>query len=195
MVEAMYAKGLWTSLAGKSPDATLYLGGFLAAIVDQYGARKESIRLADRVVSGKRLAVEQGQRQGGALFGYDREILDEAGRVVRRVCGTAKFRKPLGWSSRLVPALDSQAVEAVRFIFESIGDGMSYGSVARGLNRRGSTTLAGRRFNGAVVRRIVTNPAYAGDVVLGRQLRGRFRSLYDEGGVAHENVHEPLVSW
>lgn len=111
------------------------LGGFLTAIVDQYGAREESIRLADRVVSGKRLAIRQGQRQGGALFGYDREILDEAGRVVRRVCGTEKFRKPSGWSSRLVPALDSKAVAAVRYIFDSIGDGISYGSVARELNR------------------------------------------------------------
>jgi len=75
------------------------LGGFLTAIVDQYGAREESIRLADRVVSGKRLAIRQGHRQGGALFGYDREILDEAGRVVRRVCGTEKFRKPR-WAGR-----------------------------------------------------------------------------------------------
>jgi DNA invertase Pin-like site-specific DNA recombinase len=170
------------------------LGGFLTAIVDQYGAREESIRLADRVVSGKRLAVKQGQRQGGALFGYDREILDEAGRVVRRVGGTEKFRKPPGWSSRLVPAIDSKAVGAVRYIFDSIGDGISYGSVARELNRRGCTTLAGRRFNGTVVRRIVTNPVYAGDLVLGRKRRGRFRSLHDEGGITHKNVHEPLVS-
>jgi len=71
---------------------------------------------------------------------------------------------------------------------------MSYGAVARELNRRGCTTLADRRFNGTVVRRIVTNPAYAGDLVLGRQRRGRFRSLHDEGGITHENVHEPLVS-
>ncbi len=170
------------------------LGGLLTAIVDQYGAREESIRLADRVVSGKRLAIRQGERQGGTLFGYDREILDEASRVVRRVCGTEKFRKPLGWSSRLVPALDSKAVEAVRFIFDSIGDDLSYGSVARELNRRGCTTLAGKRFNGTVVRRIVTNPTYAGEVVLGRKRRGRFRSLHDDGGITQENVHEPLVS-
>ncbi len=170
------------------------LGGFFTAIVDQYGAREETIRLADRVVSGKRLAVRNDHRQGGALFGYDREILDEAGRVVRRVCGTEKFRKPAGWSSRLVPALDLKAVEAVRFIFAAVGDGMSYGSVARQLNRQGYTTLGGKRFNGTVVRRMVTNPAYAGDIVLGRKRQGRFRSLHDEGGIVCQNVHEPLVS-
>ncbi len=59
------------------------LGGVITAIVDQYGAREESLKLADRVVSGKRLAISKGQKQGGALFGYDREILDETGRVVR----------------------------------------------------------------------------------------------------------------
>ena len=31
-----------------------YLGGVIIAIVDQYGAREESVRLADRVVIGKR---------------------------------------------------------------------------------------------------------------------------------------------
>lgn len=123
------------------------LGGVITAIVDQYGAREESLKLADRVVSGKRLAVSKGQKQGGALFGYDREILDEAGRVVRRVSCRELFRKPINWSSRLVPASDPQAVEAVRIMFESIGDGAAYGSVARDLNRRGFTTMFGKRFN------------------------------------------------
>lgn len=52
------------------------LGGVITAIVDQYGAREESIRLAERVISGKRLAISRGQKQGGPPFGYDREILD-----------------------------------------------------------------------------------------------------------------------
>ena len=36
------------------------LGGAITAIVDQYGARDESLKLADRVVSEKRLAVSRG---------------------------------------------------------------------------------------------------------------------------------------
>lgn len=41
------------------------LGGVITAIVDQYGAREEAVRLADRSVSGKRLAISQGKKQGG----------------------------------------------------------------------------------------------------------------------------------
>lgn len=163
------------------------LGGVITAIVDQFGAREESIKLADRVVSGKRLAVSRGQKQGGALYGYDREILDEGGRVVRRVADTEAFQKPIAWSSRLVPAADTRVVDAVRYMFEAVADGVALGTVARELNRRGHTTLFGKRFNAAAVRRAVTNPTYTGRLAAGRKRRGKFRSLHDDGGVVCEN--------
>ncbi|MAD80552.1 MAG: hypothetical protein CMJ50_06880 [Planctomycetaceae bacterium] len=169
------------------------LGGVITAIVDQYGAREESIKLADRVVSGKRLAISQGQKQGGALFGYDREILDETGRPVRRVSATESFQKPASWSSRLVIASDNEAVEAVRYMFASVADGVAYGSIARVLNQRGVTTMFGKRFNATAVRRTVSNPVYAGMIVGGRKRRGKFRSMHDDGDVICENTHEPLV--
>lgn len=170
------------------------LGGVITAIVDQYGAREESLKLADRVVSGKRLAVSKGQKQGGALFGYDREILDEIGRVVRRVSATETFRRPIQWSSRLVASSDMGAVEAVRTMFEAVAGGSSCGAVARQLNRNDVRTMFGKRFNASSVRRTVTNPAYAGTIVAGRKRRGRFRSLHDDGGVVCEDAHEPLVT-
>ncbi len=171
------------------------LGGVITAIVDQYGAREESLKLADRVVSGKRLAISRGQKQGGLLYGYDREILDETGQVVRRVTCHEKFSKPANWSSRLVPANDTQAVAAVRYMFESVASGSSCGAVARELNRRGHRTMFGKRFNATSVRRTIRNVTYAGDVASGkRRRRGRFRSLHDEGGAFCQNAHEPLVS-
>jgi hypothetical protein len=138
--------------------------------------------------------VSKGQRQGGALFGYDREILDETGHAVRRVSFRERFRNSPAWSSRLVISTDEVAVAAVRFMFESVANGMSLGSVARELNRRGIRTTFGKRFNATAVRRIVTNAAYAGDIVYGQtRQRGKFRSLYGEGGVVYQNGHEPLV--
>ncbi len=41
------------------------LGRVITAIVHRYGAREESSRLADRVISGKRLAISPGKRQAG----------------------------------------------------------------------------------------------------------------------------------
>ena len=76
--------------------------GVITAIVDQYGACEESLQLADQSLSGKRVAFSQGQQQGGLLsYGYDREILDETGRVVRRLGPTqnsiARFNGHPGW--------------------------------------------------------------------------------------------------
>ncbi len=157
------------------------LGGVITAIVDQYGAREESLKLADRVVSGKRLAVTRAQKQGGLLYGYDCEVLDESGRLMRRFSCHETFSKPMNWSSRLVISSDHKVVEAVRLMFESIAAGASFGGVALDLNRQGYLTMHGKRFNATAVRRTVSNPAYVIRIVAGRKRRGRFRSLNDEG--------------
>ncbi|MFQ3652117.1 MAG: recombinase family protein, partial [Gemmataceae bacterium] len=109
----------------------------------------------------------------------------QGGRVVRRVCGTEAFQKPIAWSSRLVPTADPAAVEAVRYMFEAVADGVALGTVARELNRRGHTTLFGKRFNATAVRRAVTNPTYAGRLAAGRKRRGKFRSLHEYPDIDH----------
>ncbi|MEW4451299.1 recombinase family protein [Bremerella sp. JC817] len=170
------------------------LGGVITAIVDQYGAREESMRLADRVISGKRLAISRGQKQGGPPFGYDRRILDEAGKEVRRVGTIEKFRLPAQWSSQLVPTTDEKAVEAIQQMFHEAANGTGCGAIARQLNRDGFRTMYGKRFNSTSVRRIITNPVYAGDIVSGKRRRGRFRSFFDDGAAICEGAHEGLVS-
>lgn len=171
------------------------LGGVITEIVDQYGAREESIRIADRSLSGKRLAVSRGQRQSGGLFGYDREILDEQGRVVRRVHFRERFAKPALWSTRIVISNDVEAVEAVRFMFESVADGVALSTVAKQLNRRGVLTTSGKPFSGVKVKRTVTNPAYAGELVFSQRKRaGKFPSLYDEGGMCCTDAHDAIIT-
>lgn len=170
------------------------LGGMLTAIVDQYGAHEESVKLAFRSVGGKKLAILKGSKQGAIPFGYDKKIIDKTGKVVRRVTALERFRKAPGWTGRLVPAADKRAVEAVKFMFQSLADGMSQSEVAKELNRRGYRTLHGCRFNSQTIRQTVRNPVDAGDLVVGkRSRRGKFSSLHDEGGVVCENAHEPLV--
>ncbi len=80
------------------------LGGIITAIIDQHGAREESMKLAQRVSSAQRLRAKQGKRIGGVVFAYDREICDESGAVVRRVHFRDRFRKPQTWTSRMVPS-------------------------------------------------------------------------------------------
>ncbi|MCA9218792.1 MAG: recombinase family protein, partial [Planctomycetales bacterium] len=86
------------------------LGGIIAAIIDQHGAREESVKLASRVASAQRLRASQGKRIGGTVYGYDRELYDDQGNMVRRVSFREKFRKPATWTSVLVPSDETEAV-------------------------------------------------------------------------------------
>jgi len=95
------------------------LGGVITAIVDQYGAREESVKLAQRVTSGQRLKAKQGQRIGGIVFGYDREVVDDAGKPVKRIHFRERFRKPPTRRTKLVPSDIADAVAGIQWAFEA----------------------------------------------------------------------------
>lgn len=169
------------------------LGGVITAIVDQYGAREESVKLAQRVASGQRLKAKQGQRIGGIVFGYDRELIDDSGKVVRRVHFNERFRKPPTWKTRLVPSEDEVAVEAVRWAFESIAAGKSLCEVVKGINARGLKSSLNKQFSIGTLKRVLENPAYAGTLRVGKYARGKFTRVVEDGLIVIENAHEAIV--
>ncbi|MEQ1905453.1 MAG: recombinase family protein [Pirellulaceae bacterium] len=101
------------------------LGGVITAIVDQYGAREESIKLAQRVASGQRMKANQGQRIGGSVFGYDRQLYDDRGKSVQRVSFRERFKKPESWRSELVPSSERETVAGIKWAFQAIQKGHS----------------------------------------------------------------------
>lgn len=169
------------------------LGGIITAIIDQHGAREESIRLASRVVSGQRVRALQGRRIGGTVFGYDRQLYDDAGRPVQRVSFREKFRKPPTWHSIIVPSDEQEAVDAVRWAFEAIQSGQSMGYVIRGLNARGVTPHTSRAFTYNTVKGMLRNPTYAGILRVGKHCQAKFCRLDDEGEIIVEGAHEPII--
>jgi DNA invertase Pin-like site-specific DNA recombinase len=173
------------------------LGGLLTAIVEQHGAREESLKLSSRVVSGMRQSVARGQKRGKAPFGYDNQCFDAQGRPVLRVSFREKFTRPKGWTAKLVPSSETRAVEAVRYMFEQVAAGNSRYEIAKELNRRRIPACRGGRWTSGDVYQVVTNVAYAGVVATGHRTHegyGKFNSLREEGGVRCEGAHEPLVS-
>ena len=143
------------------------LSDVITAIVDQYGAREESVKIADRTVSGKLLCLRRGQRVGGALFAFDRAITDEVGNHVRRVHFLEKFQKPKSWQSELVPSSDTKAVRGVRWAFDAICDGKTLIQITREFNRRELKTTFGNSWDFSSVRRMLENPAYMGTLRAG----------------------------
>ncbi|XZE56097.1 recombinase family protein [Planctomycetaceae bacterium SH139] len=170
------------------------LGGIITAIIDQHGAREESIKLATRVVSGQRLRASQGKRIGGTLWGYDREMYDDQGKLVKRIGFKERFRKPPTWSSQLVPSEDATVVDSIRWMFEAVRQGHSVGHVCRGLNERGLTTIADKRFSYNTVLGMIRNATYAGRLVAGKTSKAKFCRFDQEGLIIVEDAHEAIVS-
>lgn len=150
------------------------LSGIITAIVGQHEARGESIRLAQRSLSGRQQKARAGVHTSRPAFGFDREISDESGNVVRRVPWFTSFRKPKSWTARLVPSAEPGVVEAVRYAFDSILDGVPLRTIAHELNRRGFRCRFGSPWTAYKVRLMVTNPVYAGVLRLGDRASGKF---------------------
>ncbi|NQU26440.1 MAG: recombinase family protein [Candidatus Nealsonbacteria bacterium] len=170
------------------------LGGVITAIVDQYGARQESIKLAERVASGQRNRALAGKRIGGVVFGYDREMIDESGNVVKVVHLHERFRKPRSWESRLIPSQDGTSVEAVQWAFDAFCRGKGIAAIADEFNRRRLRTTFGNHFTCQTIRSLLENPVYVGVLRVGQDSsRSKFATITEEP-ILVENAHEPLVS-
>ena len=157
------------------------LGGVITAIVDQYGAREESVKLAQRVASGLRLKAKQGQRIGGMVFGYDREVIDDTGRVVKRVHFRERFRKPITWRTRLVPSEDAEAGAAVKWAFAAVRKGKTVGAVVRELQARKLLTVYGNPLDYNSTFGLQVNPTHAGTLRSGVDSRAKFCTLATDG--------------
>lgn len=169
------------------------LGGVITAIVDQYGARDESVKLAQRVVSGQRLKVMSGQRIGGIVYGYDREIYDHNGKLVRRVHFHERFKRPQNWTTKLVVTSEKEVVKAIRWAFRVYADGESLMQIAAEFNRRSLTTVYKNRFSVSAVKGLLRNPAYAGILRVGTWSRSKFCSVADEGMIEIDDAHPAIV--
>ena len=170
------------------------LGGLITAIIDAHDAREESVKIANRVVGGQRLKLDQGQRViGGAVFGYDRVIRDEAGKIVRRVHYQERFKTPATWTAELAVSKDTATVDAIRHGMQMIKQGHPWNAVATEWNNRGLTSTFGNQFTGAVVKGTLTNPVYIGASRHGLYGRGKFRRLCENGVETCYDTHEPIV--
>lgn len=156
------------------------LAGLITAIVGQHEARGESIRLAQRCLSGRTMRARQGVHTGRVPYGYDREIFDDSGELVRRVGWNEEFTKPLAWKSRLVPTANQEVLDGIRFAFEQAAEGRPLHQIAITLNQQGLRTRSGRTFDSARMNRLLRSPVYAGILRFGHKPQGKFAQCSEE---------------
>jgi DNA invertase Pin-like site-specific DNA recombinase len=168
------------------------LGGIITAIVDQHSSHDEVIKIAERGTSGKRKKLASGHIAGGCPFGYDREIRDENGTVVRVVDHRDRFIKPNGWSSRLVITSDEVALKSLRYAFTEVANGRTPSSVAVELHGQGLTGRHGAKFSPGQLKRILVNPVYIGTLRYGQKPSGKFARVTDSV-ISIENAHPAII--
>jgi site-specific DNA recombinase len=156
------------------------LAGLITAIVGQHEARGESIRLAQRCLSGRTMRARQGIHTGRVPYGFDREIFDESGQLVRRVAWNAGFRKPLSWKSQIIPTADRPVTEAIQFVFHEAAQGRPLQQIAVVLNHRGLRTPKEKTFSTHSITKILRNPVYAGILRFGHKPVGKFAQCNEE---------------
>lgn len=169
------------------------LAGLITALVGQHKARAESIRLAQRVLSGRQMKARKGIHLVTTPIGFDREIVDENGQVVRRVACGERFVRPKTWRSQLVPMADESIASAIRSAFDAVIAGRSLRSIAVDFNRRGLRTRQGKMWNTNKLQRLLRNPVYAGVLRFGHDVRGKFARC-DEETIFVGDAHPGLVT-
>ncbi len=128
------------------------------------------------------------------MYGFDRIINDEHGNQIRRVHFRERYQRGPKQRQLLAPSADVAAVEAVRFAFHAIHDGLPVKQVAIALNEQGPTTITGRPWQHYSIKRLLTNPVYAGRFVYGRAPRGKSCQVAEKSLIIHDESHEPIVS-
>ncbi len=124
-------------------------------------------------------------------------VLDDEGRMLRELARGESLAVSKRDRARLVLGEPSR-VETVRLIFEMYaGEGKGLKAIADALNRRGVPTPRGPRWasiyagvwRDSVVRAILLNPAYTGDMVWNRRTDGRFHRIANGRAVQRAAPH------
>jgi DNA invertase Pin-like site-specific DNA recombinase len=127
-----------------------------------------SRELGEKVYRASRRVAEAGFRTGGlAGYGFRRMMISAEGQPLLRLePGQWKYSQ----NNRVVLTLGpKQEIETVRQIFNAASsNGADCAAIARDLNRRRVDYSGGRPWDYYDVRRLLTNPKYAGQCVWGR---------------------------
>jgi DNA invertase Pin-like site-specific DNA recombinase len=167
----------WNSFGGRIVDAALA------------ESKHEFLRtLSHNIMAGQVRRAKAAYFNGGKVpYAFDRMLLDEQDRPLKRLRRGEKTDKAKGWHFVLVPTEDTIEIETVRWIFRTYVDtDRSLRQLALELNRRqvpGPASDYGTptKWTRQGVRGILDNPHYAGDSTWGKTSIGKYHRLV--GGV------------
>ena len=174
--------------------------------VKQWQARQELKDLSKVVIRGQVSKSEGGWWLGGMPpYGYDLAYYDSAGGMLHILRfmpdggkevydETGELQRVLEKGDRLTVSKSDRArlvlssaerVELVRTVFGwYVREGLGYKSIADRLNREGMPSPRGGKWSMTTIREMVSNPAYAGDLVWNRRSMAKFHRIKNGRAVA-----------
>jgi DNA invertase Pin-like site-specific DNA recombinase len=206
--------------AGTGQEASSGLADNLLSLVEHYQNGDYLRKLSRDSIRGIVSRVKQGGWPGGPVpFGFDRLLIDEAGRPKRIIRDQGdgsqialdpesgqqieqfpkgrRFKKQDHETCTLIPSEDSR-VRAVQRLFRDFAAGKPTRRVRDDLNKAGFRTSRGARFTNQTVIPMLENPAYIGQAVYNRRTLSKWHSFTDGQSVerAGEGVEKrPESDW
>lgn len=160
----------------------------LLRMIGQTQATAYRTALKANVLRGARGQAEQGHWQAKAPFGYLRKVVYPPGR--ERVLDNCT---PKATDEKLVLTPHPAEAPIVRQVFERYAKG---GESLASLLEWASRAYPSKEWTRAAMLRLLTNPAYLGDVVWGRMLLepGRRSQRSPNDWYGKRDAHEPIIS-
>jgi DNA invertase Pin-like site-specific DNA recombinase len=144
--------------------------GLMTAMEREMAAHYSEI-LSEKVSYGSMRVSQQGYSVGGiACYGMGRELLDVHRNPVR-ILKKGEHKQVANERVRFVP-LNDETTDAVRHIFQSFVEGKKdFYEIAAALNRRGTLSATGGKWNREKIIKILTNETYAGTRIYNKTWR------------------------
>lgn len=184
---------IYTTLGKPKPNDQLYQ---VYVQFERFRAAQYSKELSDKVFRGCVKITQQGYWAGGKPpYGFHRLLLDEARKPVQALAtGQRKSiqnqRVTLAWG-------DGEQVAIVQRIFRECTETLrSLRDIADELNRDGISSPGGGTWDGAKIRRILTNELYIGTLVYNRtsqKLKTPTRHNPQGEWIRTRNAFDPIV--
>jgi DNA invertase Pin-like site-specific DNA recombinase len=187
----------WETMAGRIMDA------ILTDSSNQYAAT-----IGLNTLAGKLNAFLKGKAFGlKCSYGMARRLTDLDGKL-HEISRKKTFTKPKNWEQMFVPG-EVQEVETVQWLFQEFNSqDIGFHCLAIELNAKGIPAADGGMWSAMLVRRVLMNQVYVGDVMLGKLACGKFARLNGEQvvkntegkkrvpkeGLILRDVHEGIIS-
>jgi site-specific DNA recombinase len=161
------------------------------------------VDLSRNVTRGKLAAYGKKRWNGGAApYGFDRMLMDQKDQPVKRITRKAPLGfKERGWYVRLTPS-EGEPAEIVRWLYrEFVTTETSCRALTKILNQRKIDSPGSKAgWSMSAVQRILSNPAYVGDLQYGHESQGKFHRIVggemratEKGARPHYNDNPPVI--